>query len=222
MIRVKQGVKFIFERGVLQKKFYIRNAFSSMRKLNELFPFPLAFIVINVFLNRISFLNAIHKKSAPSWLIAYVPKKSNSNIYLLSKGKPLLKQAVSYYRQVLTHEVAHLYTNALNPNLPDWLKEGISIYVAGQIFKTFVSSADWKKISKRGVPFEGVSWKFAAEHNGYIIAGLLVVFSVRRYGWARFIAALKSNRRFSLKSIISYFDEKPVRFIADFKDQFVK
>ena len=120
--------------------------------------------------------------------------------------------------------MTHLYTNALNPNLPDWLKEGISVYIASQIFKPSISTTDWKKITQKDIPFGHVSWKFAAEHNGYNIAGLLVVFSVRRYGWEKFIVAIsyRHSTRFSIKSIPLYFDEKFEQFIADFKKQFVK
>lgn len=220
----KQRIEFVFEQGILQKNFYIRNTHSSTRKLDRLFPVSPPFIIVNVFRNRLSFLKAIHKKLAPDWLVAYVPPKNTSSIYVLSnKEKLTTRQAVSYH-QVLLHEITHLYTNTLNPNLPDWLKEGMSVYIAGQIFKPSISTADWKNIAQEDVPFKRVSWRFAAEHNGYNIAGLLVMFFVRRYGWTKFIAAIsrRDRMRFSVKSILLYFGEKFERFIADFKKQFVK
>lgn len=215
-------IKFVFEPAILQKKNYIRNIYSSIRKLTKLFPVAPPLIVVHVFRNRTSFLKAIHKRKTPDWLIAYIPPKSTSSIYVLdNKEKLTAKKRVS---QVFLHEIAHIYTNTLNLNLPDWLKEGISVYVAAQVFKLSISTADWKKIAQEDAPFESVSWKFAAEHNGYNIAGLLVMFFVRRYGWAKFIAAVSRRRprSFSIKNIPLYFGEEPKRLMTDFKKQFIK
>lgn len=222
--RKKQKIKFIFERETPQRNFYTKSIYSSKQKLNKLFPVSPLFVTVNVFRNRTSFLRAIHKKLAPDWLVAYVPSKSTSSIYVLSNEEKLTaKQAVNH-RQVLLHEMTHLYTNTLRPNLPDWLKEGISVYIAAQIFKPLISSVDWGKIAQEGIPFKRVSWRFAAEHNGYNIAGLIVMFLVRRYGWTRFITAISyhDSKRFSIKNIPLYFGEEFNRLIADFKKQFVK
>ena len=151
-----------------------------------------------------------------------MPPKSTSSIYILNnKEKLTTKKIVS---QILLHEMTHLYTNALNPNLPDWLKEGISVYVAEQIFRSSISTTDWKKIAQKDIPFGRISWEFAAEHNGYNIAGLLIMFFVRRYGWAKFITAIsyRQSMHFSIKNFSLYFDEKFEWFIADFKKQFIK
>lgn len=222
--RKKQRIRFVFERGVLQKDFYIRNTHSSIRKLDRLFPVLPSFIIVNVFRNRTSFLRAIHKKTAPDWLVAYVPPKSTSSIYVLSNKEKLTAKQVVNCRQVLLHEITHIYTNTLNPNLPDWLKEGLSVYVATQIFKPSISTADWEKITQKDVPFKRVSWRFAAEHNGYNIAGLLVMFLVRRYGWKKFLAAIscRDAERFSIKSIPLYFGEELDELTTEFKKQFVK
>jgi len=214
----KQRVKFIFEQEMPQKNFYIRNVHSNIQKLNRLFPATPSFIKVYVFRNRASFLKAIHKKMVPDWLIAYVPPKSTSSIYILDDKKKLTTKQVA--GQILLHEITHLYTNTLNPNLPDWLKEGISVYVAAQIFKPLISTADWKKITPGDMPFRHISWRVTTKYNGYNIAGLLVMFFVKRYGWIKFIAAV--SHHISIKSISSYFGEKPEQLIADFKKQFVK
>lgn len=222
MMYGKQKIKFVFEQAIPQKDFYFRNTHSSIRKLKRLFPVAPPFIVVYIFRNRTSFLKIIHKKKIPDWLVAYVPPKNTSSIYILSnKEKLIAKKVVS---GVLLHEITHIYTNTLNPNLPDWLKEGISVYVATQIFRPSISTADWKKIAQEDVPFKRVSWRFAVEHNGYNIAGLLVMFFVRRYGWAKFINAISYRHpmRFSIKSVPLYFDEKLEWLIDDFKKQFVK
>ncbi len=218
----KQKVEFIFEQGILQRSFYLRSTNLNIRKLTKLFPVAPTFIIMQVFRTRKSFLKAINKKRVPDWFVAYVPFRSTSCIYLFDDKNRFTSKKV--LGQVILHEMTHLYTNTLNPNLPDWLKEGISVYVASQIFKPLISTADWKKITPEGTPFGRVSWKVAAGHNGYNIAGLLVMFFVRRYGWKKFIVAIGRyySIRLSIKNIPPYFGEKFGEFIADFKKQFVK
>lgn len=222
MKRRDTKIKFIFESAIPQKNFYIRNAHSNIRKLVSLFPVPLSSVVVRIFRNRASFSRAIHKKKAPDWLVAYVPPKSISHICVFDDKERFTSKKI--LSQVLLHEMTHLYTNALNPNLPDWLKEGISVYVASQIFKPSISTADWKKIVKKDIPFKRVSWRFTTEHNGYNIAGLLIMFFVRRYGWEKFITAISYRypTRFSITNIPLYFNDKFEWFIADFKKQFVR
>lgn len=214
--------KFIFESAIPQKNFYIRNIHSNIRKLNGLFSVSPSLITVYVFRDRTTFLRAAHKKKAPDWFVAYVPPKSTSHIYVLDDKERFTSKKV--LSQVLLHEMTHLYINALNPSLPDWLKEGISVYVASQIFKPSISITDWKRIAQEDIPFKRVSWKAATEHNGYNIAGLLVMFFVKRYGWKKFITAIscRYSIRPSIKSISLYFGEKFEKFIADFKKQFVK
>jgi len=218
----RQKIKIVFESTVLQKNFYIKNTHSNIRKLNRLFPVAPPFIVVYVFRNRTSFLKVIHKKKAPDWLVAYVPTKSASIIYVYNNKEKLTTNKV--VSQILLHEIAHIYTNTLNSNLPDWLKEGLSVYVASQILRHSISAVDWKKIAPKDKPFRHVSWRFAAEHDGYNIAGLIVMFFVRRYTWTKFIAAINHRRsiRFSITSATLYLGEKFECMIADFKKQFVK
>jgi hypothetical protein len=87
-----------------------------------------------------------------------------------------------------------------------------------------VSTSDWKNVTREDVPFKKISWKVATEHNGYNIAGLLVVFLVRKYGWKSFIAAVshKNSKRFSIENISLYFKQDPKQLITDFKQQFVE
>lgn len=221
--KIETEVKFVFEPTTApQKNFYIRSIHAGTRKLAKLFPVAPRTVTVHVFRNRAAFLKAINKREMPEWIIAYVPPKNTSRMYVLdNKEKITAKKTI---RQVFLHELAHLYTNTLNPNLPDWLKEGISIYVAEQIFNLSISTANWKRIAHGSVPFKGVSWEYAAKHNGYSIAGLLVLFFVRRYGWTKFIIAITHRRsmHFSAKSIPLYFGEKLEWLIVDFKKQFVK
>ncbi|OGY84767.1 MAG: hypothetical protein A3F54_03185 [Candidatus Kerfeldbacteria bacterium RIFCSPHIGHO2_12_FULL_48_17] len=220
--RRKTKIKFVFEPGTYQKDFYIRHTHSNMQKLARMFPVQLLSLTVHIFRNKNSFLKTLPTKKVPTWFIAHVPKNSTSCIYIFdNKDSITSKKTLS---QVLLHEMTHLYINILNPKLSDWLKEGISVYVAAQIFKPSISTTDWKKIAQKNIPFRGVSWKFAAKYNGYNIAGLLVMFFVRLYGWKKFIAAINSHKltRFSVTSIPLYFGDNPHDVMADFKKYFVK
>lgn len=220
----KQRIRFVFERGILQQNFYIKNAYANMRKLTKMFPVSPSTITIHIFRNRTSFLRASGVRRAPHWFIAHIPPNDNSHIFILCAEERLSKEQITKYRQVLLHEMTHLYVNALNPYLPDWLKEGISVYIAAQIFKPSTTSADWKKITNEDVPFKHVPWKSAIKHDGYNVAGLFVMFLVRRNGWRKFIAAIRHSHpgRFSIESISRYFGEEPNRLLDDFKKKFVK
>ena len=111
-------IKFIFESTIPQKNFYIRNAHSNIQKLTRLFSVSPSFVVVHVFRNRASFLKAIHKKKVPDWLVALVPPKNTSRIYVFDNKERIASKKL--LGQVILHEITHLYTNALNPNLPDW------------------------------------------------------------------------------------------------------
>lgn len=200
--------------------FYILEAESNIRKLDKLFPRSLSFVEIHFFKSRSFFLKAIDKKSAPSWLVAYVPPNTTSKIFLFCK----YDKKKDVMKQVLLHEITHLYTNNLNPHLADWLKEGISVYIAQQIFKTTISTSDWTIVAPNDIPFENVSWEFATEHNGYTIAGLIVMFLVRRYGWNGFIETIDhyQTELSSSAKIFSIFNNSNNLLINDFKHQFVK
>ncbi len=213
--------KFEIKTNQLDKP-YIKMARSIIRKLFKLFPVSPSLIIIHIFQNRPEFLKEIGKPKAPDWLVAYVPEKSTSHIFILKTKKLSKAKKLS---QIFTHEIAHLYTNKLNPNLPDWLKEGLSVYVAEQIFSPVVSKKDWRKITSLTIPFKQLPWEIAAKYNGYNIAGLLVLFFVKRYGWRPLLSALRlyKQRASAFKTLADYFSEQSISSIVkDFQNSFVK
>ena len=215
-------IRFVFEHGTQKKDFnsYIKEAELNIKKLDKLFPASPSNIEIQLFKNRVAFLNALDKKEAPSWLTAYVPSNSTSQIFLFcEQGKRDGK-----INQVLLHEMAHLYTNTLNPGLADWLKEGVSVYIAQQIFNPIVLVSDWTIIAPNDNPFQRIPWESAAEHNGYSIAGLLVMFIVRQYGWDKFIETIGhcQIKLATVKEIFSIFNNQSDFLMVNFKSQFVK
>ena len=172
-------------------KNYAGKAFLIAKKLSSFFPKSPDLIVINVFEKRTKFLKAIKKKNAPNWLIGSIPSKSTSIVFFLNKEGKISKKTV----QILTHEIAHLYINKNNPNLPNWIKEGLSVFLAKQIFSQTIKKESWEKIASTGIPFKQIKWHFAAKHNGYDIAGLLVFFLIKKYGKKNFIETISSFKQ---------------------------
>ncbi len=216
-------IKFVFESAKSQNNFYIKKTYSDIKKLSNLFHVFPSLVVVHVFQSRSLFLREFHKKKVADWVVAFVPPKNISHIYIVDDKERNISRKI--LGQVLLHETTHLYTNVLNTNLPDWLSEGIAVYVAAQIFKPSISVADWKNITQKGIPFKGMRWSIATKYNGYTIAGLLVMYFVRRYGWKKFITAIShhpTQKRITMINITSYFDENLDQLMVDFKKQFVK
>jgi len=191
--------------------FYIKNINSSIIKLAKLFPKHPNSLNIYIFQNRNKFLKAIDKKEAPKWLIGYIPNRSTTSIYFFynkSRKKDLPK--------TITHELAHLFINLYNSDLPVWAKEGLCFYLAKQFFSKKVSIQNWKKIAPKNIPFQGVNWHQAVKNNGYNTAGLLILFFIKRFGWKNLLKALKS-KNFSLENLADFFNKKTEDIINDFK-----
>jgi len=222
MKKAKINLKFKGKLSQEDKNFYKNSLNSTIKKLNKLFVNHPEIINLSIFDNRSDFLNAINKPKAPNWLIAYIPQNSKSNIYIAHNKKSLGRKEL---KQIITHELTHLYTNLLNAKLPDWIKEGLSVYVAKQIYYPKISINDWKKINKNHEPFKKISWKMAVKYNGYHTAGLLIMFLVNQYGWKKFIKSLTTHKcNVSIfKTIINKSSKKDSKMlIEDFEDNFVK
>jgi len=168
---------------------YEQLAENSINILGEAYREAPGLIRIQILGSRQDFLDVIGKESAPDWLVAYVPQNSASTIVLLdNEQNPLSSLMLS---KILTHEIAHLYTNILNRELPDWVKEGISMQLAQQVKIRTVTASNWDRISPQGEPFSGITWQAAAEVNGYEIAGLILCFLFERYGMKNIFDSLK-------------------------------
>jgi hypothetical protein len=74
-----------------------------------------------------------YEEEAPDWLVAFA--SYGNDIHILSSDiipAGYEKSSKLRYQKVLKHELTHLYVNDVNKKLPSWLKEGCSLYVAGQ------------------------------------------------------------------------------------------
>ncbi len=202
----------VFENSEMEKEFFEKSVFFAIETITEYFSkFP-STITVFLFSSRQAFLESIDQTEAPEWLVAQVPEGSVSELHVFVGQEEVKEKQKETLKQVIVHELAHLFTNQFNSNLPDWLKEGVSVYIAQQIYHANISKKDWSVINKGSYPFDDVSWSEAAEHNGYTIAGLLVMFYVRQYSWSKLLTILESaDKEFC-------FSES---FISDFEKEFV-
>jgi len=216
-------IKFDFEKKVpRRKKNYIEISRLITRKLSKLFFISPPSITIYIFKNRLAFMKAIKKRRVPDWLIAYVPPNSKTDIYLNDVGEKRISREKLI--RIFAHELTHLYINTCNPNLPDWVKEGIAVYMAKQIIYKKISRINWRKIAPFKVPFQGLSWRKATKYDGYNVAGLFISFLVKRYKWRNFLKSISSYKRGSsfFKTIANDFGEGEEKIIKDFQKSFVK
>ncbi|MFC1599082.1 hypothetical protein ACFL2U_03710 [Patescibacteria group bacterium] len=198
--------------------FYLTKINSSLKELQKYFKKNPKNISVNIYKNKNNFLKVLNKKNIPDWYIAHIPPKSTSQIHIFDNIKsPIKAQTI---KQVITHEITHLYTNILNPKLPDWLKEGLSVYFAEQIFNPKINSKNWAKINKNNSPFNKIKWQDAVKQDGYNIAGLWVLFFIQRYGWESVLETFKKQDG-SFSSLARHFEEEPDYLINDFEKKFV-
>lgn len=83
----------------------------------------------------------------PDWMIGFATK--NYEIFSLSPEiMPAGNELDGKTRSIknLMHEITHVYVDSINDELPQWLKEGLSLYVAGQDY--------WTRKSLEGISIE--------------------------------------------------------------------
>ena len=211
-----QKIKINFiEKPFRQKSFYNMKTQSINKKIAKLFLKPPVTINLHIYKNRKDFLRAIKKPRGPSWLIGYI---STNNISLVDTKDE------KKFSQLLTHEITHVYINLINKNLPQWVKEGLAIYIAKQISHKKILETNWKNIIKNGDPFKGISWRRAAKYDGYNIAGLLILFFLERYGWNnmnKFLTSYKGKSEF-LRNAVGYFGDDYNNLMRKFRRYYVK
>jgi len=202
-----------------QEDFYLGEAKAAQKELKKYFNNEPKSITITICKNKKSFLQAIRKKNVPEWHIAHIPANSQSHIYIYDDlSSPIESKKLE---QVITHEMTHLYINQVNKKLPDWLKEGLAVYFAEQIFKTNIDATNWRKITKHGSPFKKIKWDQAVKYDGYNISGLLILAFIQKFGWKSFSEALKKTNG-DFQELIEYLKDKPKQFTDEFEKNYIK
>ena len=152
-------------------------------------------------------------------LIAYIPPHSTNTI-CISINFPL-----KTFKSVLTHEISHLYINLINPNLPEWIKEGLATFVSKQIFTNKINKNDFNFLINNGVPFKKIRWGIAAKHNGYIVAGLFIAYMEKRFGWQKLLKSFSKyhgNKNIIEHLVKCFAESSAVSLVNKFKKEYVK
>jgi hypothetical protein len=70
----------------------------------------------------------------------YYAYSADGRIQMVSPRNPTPQAEVDYSQRVLiaVHEYVHLVNNAINPNMPLWLNEGVAVYMAPHDLYTYV------------------------------------------------------------------------------------
>lgn len=192
MQKISVSIRSVSKRR--NKFFYLIKALKNKRELDRLFfGVEIKNIEINVYGEKKDFSKAIGEKQAPNWLIAFVKKDSCNKIYIFDNNKKPTKSII--IEQILMHELTHLYVNSLNKRIPEWLKEGVAVHVARQIFRQNIKEISWDIITKNKIPFKKIHWNIAVKHNGYEIAGLIVWFFIHKIGWREFVNTIKKIKK---------------------------
>jgi hypothetical protein len=198
-----------------RESFYNTKMQSINKKIAKLFLKTPVIINLYLYKNQKSFFQAIKKPQGPNWLIGYVSK---NNIFLVDTKDE------KKFSELLIHEVTHIYINLINKDLPQWAKEGLAVYIAKQISHKKISETNWKNIIKNGSPFEQTDWRKAAKYDGYNIAGLLIMFFLKQYGWNnmnKFLTSYKRKTEFS-RSAVDYFGDDYDNLMRKFRRYYVK
>ncbi len=134
----------MFTLNILKGKFSLPKALSAedkkeLKHLTDAYRVNKKFFGIDVpkfqvklFNTRAEFNKEVHQRKTPRWLAAYSNKRRIA-IFMPSVFERLTSHRLSAYRQILTHEMNHVfYGNFVGHYAPIWLIEGLARNVAGQ------------------------------------------------------------------------------------------
>ncbi len=142
-------------------------------------------------------IDSMMGKKTPGWVIGYI----NQNSICILNYKKLEQESShhytndystekKYYLGMIPHELAHVFSKALNPNIymPVWLWEGIALYLGGQnILK--------KKPSKFNNFLNFYRTHGENRPNVYTESGFAIEFLVKKYGKEKLLKLIKSIKK---------------------------
>ena len=131
-------------------------------------------------------VNQMLKSQTPEWVVGWSEKR---NIFILDKFAYVKPVTDEYYFKIIKHEMIHsyFYIASNNCEYPEWLFEGIALYLAGQnknkieSFKNFLNYYDHKD--------EGI----------YKESGFAVEFLIKYYGKGKFLELVRGLKYIASK-----------------------
>jgi len=132
---------------------------------------------------------ALHRKTIglagmllPDWFIG---DNTREFVLITSPAQPGPAHTRDSIEQAAVHEYVHLLTDRRNRDLGYWLKEGIALYLAGQV--PGVESIRWHRDITWAEYATPGALRFA-EVGGYTLAYTLVDYLARKHGWDTVVA----------------------------------
>ena len=160
----------------------------SMKELNEFFEIKWERNKPNIFLMKDrKTINEIRGKETENWIVGWV---NNKDVYILDKENYEKESCHKYsdeeYSRLVKHELAHAFFQILsnNKSQPDWLWEGIAM---------FVSKQNDSRMKNKPLKFKEFLNYYNKKGNGvYKEAGFAVQFLFDKYGKEKLLKLIKS------------------------------
>lgn len=192
----------------------------SIKKLNIFFNLNWQDATPSVYLveNRKT-IDSMMSKKTPAWVIGYIDQNSICilNYKKLEKEsshcyKNYYSTEKKYYLSIIPHELAHVFSRAINPNIfrPTWLWEGTAIYASDQL-----SQYKRPKKLKNFLYF----YKIHKDETGsvYTESGFAVEFLVKKYGKEKLLELIKAVKKDMSESNFAKLFKKIYNIPLDYK-----
>lgn len=189
-----QHFEFLYTKQDLTSLPDLENALESnyekiLKDLNTKLSFK---VIVQIYPTLKDFDNAIKEANAPSWVAG---KSDNRHILMVSPShdpchdyQGMIKCAV--------HEFTHVATDSLNDDLysvPRWVREGLAYLEADQITDSDKSEVALIVRSGKIPTLDDLSDNNKFDDiNGFQLAPTAVQFIIKKYGWDKLIAYIKS------------------------------
>jgi len=164
-------------------------------------------------------IDSMMGKKTPGWVIGYI----NQNSICILNYKNLEKESSHHYKNkystekkyylgMIPHELAHVFSKAVNPNIytPVWLWEGIALYLGGQ------NVTDKKPLKFNNfLNFYYIHGE--SRPNVYTEAGFAVEFLVKKYGKEKLLELIKAIEKDMSESDFAKLFKKIYNIPLDYK-----
>ena len=163
----------------------------SMKELDNFFGLNWKYNKPKLFLVRDrNTIDKLHGTKTENWIVGWV---NNIDVFILDKNNYEKESCHKYsddeYSRLIKHELAHAFAKVFSgifnkPIQPDWLWEGVAIYLSGQ-----------NKTKKKPLQLKGFLQHYSNENKDssvYNESGFAVEFLVKNYGKQRLLELIKS------------------------------
>jgi len=161
-------------------------------------------------------INKLRERNTPDWIVGWV---NHRDVFILDKDtyekESCHKYSEKEYFRLIKHELAHVFTQVLSgifnkPSFPDWLWEGVAIYLSGQ-----------NKTKKRPRQLKEFLQYYSQDNKNlevYHESGFAVEFLVKNYGKQKLLKLIKSLKEIDSKEKFAKKFKEIYGFELDYKN----